>query len=97
MNGLKCYFTRDQVKKLIEIEIEKKLDPRQLLGECSADVELCDDGRVEVTFWKCDETDVGFVSTRENVHDTHEKSHEAHGEERPRLVVNSPNNINADA
>jgi hypothetical protein len=57
MNGLKCYLTREQVKHLIQSEIEKKLDPSQLLGDFTVDVSLCDDGRVEITYWKRDTDD----------------------------------------
>ncbi|MGE0652834.1 MAG: hypothetical protein AB7P12_13965 [Alphaproteobacteria bacterium] len=57
MNGLKCYLTREQVKQLIQSEIEKKLDPTQLLGDFTVDVSLCDDGRVEITYWKRDTDD----------------------------------------
>jgi hypothetical protein len=57
MNGLKCYLTREQVKHLIQSEIEKKLDPTQLLGDFTVDVSLCDDGRVEITYWKRDTDD----------------------------------------
>jgi hypothetical protein len=57
MNGLKCYLTREQVKQLIQSEIEKKLDPSQLLGDFTVDVALCDDGRVEITYWKRDTED----------------------------------------
>jgi len=61
MNGLKCYFTRDQILNLVQVGEEKKLDPKSFLGECSCDVSLCDDGRVEVTFWKRED-----VATCEN-------------------------------
>lgn len=87
MNGLKCYFTRDQVRKLIEVEIEKKLDPRQFLGKCSVDVELCDDGRVEVTFWKYeDSNDEGAQPENSHANSTASDSYEAPASS-PRLVT----------
>lgn len=50
MNGIKCYLSRAEVKKILADEIARRLEPERLLGACVKEVTLYDDGRVEVMF-----------------------------------------------
>ncbi len=51
MNGIKCYLSRAEVKKILADEVAKRLEPERLLGTCLREATLYDDGRVEVMFW----------------------------------------------
>ncbi|MCH7543821.1 MAG: hypothetical protein IIB65_09300 [Proteobacteria bacterium] len=50
MNGIKCYLSREEVRKILSEAIVKRLEPERLLGPFTQETTLFDDGRVEVTF-----------------------------------------------
>ena len=54
MNGIKCYLSRTEVKKILADDIARRLEPERLLGACVKEATLYDDGRVEVMFWTPD-------------------------------------------
>ncbi len=54
MNGIKCYLSRQEIRKIIAEEIARRLQPERLLGPCRNDAQFFDDGRIEVTFWTQD-------------------------------------------
>ncbi len=54
MNGIKCYLSRQEIRKIVAEEIARRLQPERLLGACRNDAQFFDDGRIEVTFWTQD-------------------------------------------
>ncbi len=54
MNGLCCYLSRDEAKEILAAAVNARLNPERLLGECQSDIQVFDDGRVEVAFWSDD-------------------------------------------
>ena len=50
MNGIKCYLSREEVRKILSEAIVKRLEPERRLGPFTQETTLFDDGRVEVTF-----------------------------------------------
>ena len=55
MNGIKCYLSREEVRKILSEAIVKRLEPERLLGPFTQETTLFDDGRVEVTFCGADQ------------------------------------------
>ncbi len=51
MNGIKCYLSRAEVKKILADEVARRLEPERLLGNCMKEATMYEDGRVEVMFW----------------------------------------------
>ncbi len=55
MNGIKCYLSREEVRKILSEAIVKRLEPERLLGPFTQETTLFDDGRVEITFCGADQ------------------------------------------
>jgi hypothetical protein len=56
MNGIKCYLSREEARKILSDEILRRLEPQRLLGKAvRSEATMFDDGRVEVVFWTPDD------------------------------------------
>ncbi len=56
MNGLKCYLSRAETKNIVADAVGQRLQPERLLGECQSQVQIFEDGRVEVIFYNGETT-----------------------------------------